>query len=92
MAWTILVARAAQKQLIRFPANDQKKIAAALRSLSRRSLLGRHPQTGGRRQALAPPRRQLSDISYKLTPPPRQCPSALLPAVRQGRTEPFGSA
>jgi mRNA-degrading endonuclease RelE of RelBE toxin-antitoxin system len=34
MAWTILVARAAQKQLIRFPANDQKKIAAALRSLS----------------------------------------------------------
>jgi mRNA interferase RelE/StbE len=34
MAWTILVARAAQKQLTRFPGKDQQKIAAALRSLS----------------------------------------------------------
>ena len=34
MAWTVLVARAAQKQLTRFPANDRIKIGAALRSLS----------------------------------------------------------
>jgi len=34
MAWTVLVAKAAQKQLTKFPANDQQKIAAALRSLS----------------------------------------------------------
>lgn len=34
MDWTILVARAAQKQVTRFPANDQHKIGDALRSLS----------------------------------------------------------
>jgi len=33
MAWNILVARAAQKQLARFPARDREKIGAALRSL-----------------------------------------------------------
>lgn len=34
MAWTVHVAKAAQKQLTKFPANDRQKIAAALRSLS----------------------------------------------------------
>jgi mRNA interferase RelE/StbE len=34
MAWTIIVAKAAQKQLTGFPAKDQKRIAAALWSMS----------------------------------------------------------
>ena len=34
MAWTVLVARAAQKQLTRFPVNDQREIGSALRSLA----------------------------------------------------------
>ena len=34
MTWTVLVARAAQKQLARLPAKDQAKIAAALQSLA----------------------------------------------------------
>ena len=33
MAWNIVVARAAQKQLAGFPARDREKIGAALRSL-----------------------------------------------------------
>jgi mRNA-degrading endonuclease RelE of RelBE toxin-antitoxin system len=34
MAWTILVAKAAQKQLAGFPASDRNRIGAALLSLS----------------------------------------------------------
>jgi mRNA interferase RelE/StbE len=34
MTWTVLVARAARKQFSRFPAKDQKKIAAALQALA----------------------------------------------------------
>jgi mRNA interferase RelE/StbE len=34
MTWTLLVARAARKQFARFPAKDQKKIAAALQALA----------------------------------------------------------
>jgi len=33
VAWDIRAARAAQKQLVRFPARDREKIGAALRSL-----------------------------------------------------------
>ena len=33
MAWTVAVARSAQKQLAKFPASDQRKIAEALLSL-----------------------------------------------------------
>jgi mRNA-degrading endonuclease RelE of RelBE toxin-antitoxin system len=34
MTWTILVAKAAQKQLGRVPARDRDKIAAALRAMT----------------------------------------------------------
>ena len=33
MAWTVTVARPAQKQVARFPAKDQQKIGAAVRSM-----------------------------------------------------------
>jgi mRNA-degrading endonuclease RelE of RelBE toxin-antitoxin system len=34
MAWTLIVARAAQKHAARFPAKDQAKIAAAISSMA----------------------------------------------------------
>jgi mRNA-degrading endonuclease RelE of RelBE toxin-antitoxin system len=34
MAWTLIVAKAAQKQAARFPAKDQAKIAAALSAMT----------------------------------------------------------
>jgi mRNA interferase RelE/StbE len=34
MTWTVIVARAAQKQLARFPARDQNKIAASIRAMA----------------------------------------------------------
>jgi mRNA-degrading endonuclease RelE of RelBE toxin-antitoxin system len=34
MAWTLIVAKPAQKQAARFPAKDQAKIAAALRAMA----------------------------------------------------------
>jgi len=34
MTWTVILARAAQKQLARFPARDQSKIAAAIRAMA----------------------------------------------------------
>ena len=34
MTWIVQVARAARKQFARFPAKDQKKIAAALQALA----------------------------------------------------------
>lgn len=34
MTWNIIVANAARKQLARFPAKDQDRIAAALRAMS----------------------------------------------------------
>lgn len=33
MNWTLIVAKAARKQLVRFPAKDQDKIAAALKAM-----------------------------------------------------------
>jgi mRNA-degrading endonuclease RelE of RelBE toxin-antitoxin system len=33
MTWNVIVARAAQKQLARFPAKDQDRIAAALQAM-----------------------------------------------------------
>lgn len=32
--WTVIVAKAAQKQLAKFPAKDQDKIAAAIRTMA----------------------------------------------------------
>ena len=34
MTWTVVVARAAQKQLARFPAKDRDKIAAAMGAMA----------------------------------------------------------
>jgi mRNA interferase RelE/StbE len=34
MTWNVIVANAARKQLARFPAKDQDRIAAALRAMS----------------------------------------------------------
>ena len=34
MTWTVVVARAAQKQLARLPARDQDKIATAIRAMA----------------------------------------------------------
>ena len=34
MAWTLIVAKPAQKQAARFPAKDQNRIAAAIRSMA----------------------------------------------------------
>jgi mRNA-degrading endonuclease RelE of RelBE toxin-antitoxin system len=34
MAWTVTIARPAQKQAARFPAKDQNRIAAAIRSMA----------------------------------------------------------
>jgi hypothetical protein len=34
MAWTVTIARPAQKQAARFPAKDQNRIAAAVRSMA----------------------------------------------------------
>ena len=34
MTWTVVVAKAAQKQLRRIPAKDQDKIAAAIRTMA----------------------------------------------------------
>ena len=34
MTWTVIVAKAAQKQLARFPANDRNKIAATIRTMA----------------------------------------------------------
>ena len=34
MTWTVIVARAARKQLARFPVRDQDKIAAAIRAMA----------------------------------------------------------
>ena len=34
MTWTVIVARAARKELVKFPDRDQKKIAAALLEMS----------------------------------------------------------
>ena len=40
MIWTIVVAKAAQKQLVRFPAKDQKRLAAALLAMEEDPLSG----------------------------------------------------
>jgi mRNA-degrading endonuclease RelE of RelBE toxin-antitoxin system len=40
MNWTVIVAEAAQKQLAKFPAKDQDKIAAALLAMSSDPLSG----------------------------------------------------
>ena len=34
MIWTVIVAKAAQKQLAKLPAKDQEKIAAAMRAMA----------------------------------------------------------
>ena len=34
MTWTVIVAKAAQKELAKFPAKDRKKIAAALQAMA----------------------------------------------------------
>lgn len=40
MTWTVIVAKAARKQLLRFPAKDQTKIAAALWAMAADPLSG----------------------------------------------------
>lgn len=40
MTWTVIVAKPAQKQVARFPAKDQQKIGAALRSLANDPFVG----------------------------------------------------
>ncbi len=40
MTWTVVVAKAAQKQLARFPAKDQDKLAAALVAMEADPFLG----------------------------------------------------
>jgi mRNA-degrading endonuclease RelE of RelBE toxin-antitoxin system len=34
MIWTVIVAKAAKKQLARFPAKDQEKLAATIRTMA----------------------------------------------------------
>jgi mRNA-degrading endonuclease RelE of RelBE toxin-antitoxin system len=40
MTWTVLVASAARKQLAKLPANDQRRIAVALQSMSEDAFSG----------------------------------------------------
>jgi mRNA-degrading endonuclease RelE of RelBE toxin-antitoxin system len=38
--WTVIVAKAAQKQLAKFPAKDQEKIAATIRTVAENPFTG----------------------------------------------------
>ena len=44
MTWTVIIAKATQKQLARFPAKDQDKIAATIRTMAENPFSGDSPQ------------------------------------------------
>jgi hypothetical protein len=62
MAWTLIVAKPAQKQAARFPAKDQNRIAAAIRAMAGDPFAGDVLKLERRGQPMAPPRGQLSHL------------------------------
>jgi mRNA interferase RelE/StbE len=86
MDWTILVAKAARKQLTRFPAKDQKKISDALRSLSNNPFSGDIIRLEGTDNRW---RRRVGNyrIFFAVDTTNRMVASARLPAARQRHIE-----